>query len=391
MFWRHNSWELARFDLMTDNSCLFDDQLNAMGDARHYFKHNTPLGLRAGGELAEFTLAYETWGTLNPEADNVVVIFTGLSPDAHACSSPQNPEPGWWEFMVGPGKPVDTNRWFVVCVNSLGNCKGSTGPSSINPATGDLYRLDFPELRIEDIATAGHLLLKHLGINTIEVLIGPSMGGMTALAYALQFGGVNHMVNISSAPSASPFAIGLRSLQREMIREDTRWNNGHYEDGDGPKTGMRLARKLGMITYRSAEEWHDRFKRDLIDPDKQGSDPFGPRFEIESYLQYHARKFIHGFDPNCYLYLSRALDQFDAKDHGFGTAETRARFQSALVVGVDSDILFPIYQQRQISTILVEEGTPVQFHALESIQGHDAFLVDAERFAPVVAGYMENL
>ncbi len=362
-----------------------------MADARQYFTFDQAFPLRRGGSLSEFTLAYETWGTLNPRKDNVVVIFTGLSPDAHACSSQENPEPGWWEFMVGPGKPVDTTRWFVVCINSLGSCKGSTGPATENPATGKRFRLEFPELSIEDIAGAGQKLVAHLGIEDIAVLIGPSMGGMTALAYSLQFGGVRNMINISSAASSSPYAIALRSLQREMIREDRQWNEGQYSDDDGPKTGMRLARKLGMITYRSAEEWHDRFKRDLIAPEKLGDDPFGPRFEIESYLQYHAKKFIDGFDPNCYLYLSRAMDLFDAKEHGFGSAESSARFESALVIGVDSDILFPIYQQRQICTIMTEERTPVQFHALESIQGHDAFLVDSERFAPVVARYMERL
>ncbi len=362
-----------------------------MADARQYFTHNEPFTLRRGGTLPQFTLAFETWGTLNDRADNAVVIFTGLSPDAHVCSSPENPQPGWWEFMVGDGKPVDTRHWFVVCINSLGSCKGSTGPASENPATGKRYRLDFPELSIEDIACAGQKLIAHLSIDEIAVLIGPSMGGMTALAYSLQFGNVRHMISISSAASASPYAIALRSLQREMIREDRQWSDGQYTDGDGPKTGMRLARKLGMITYRSAEEWHDRFKRDLIAPEKLGADPFGSRFEIESYLQYHAQKFIEAFDPNCYLYLSRAMDLFDAKDHGFGNAESSARFRSALVIGVESDILFPIYQQRQISTIMTEEGTSVEFRALESIQGHDAFLVDSERFSPVVASYLENL
>ncbi|MEM1090221.1 MAG: homoserine O-acetyltransferase [Pseudomonadota bacterium] len=362
-----------------------------MSDARQYFTYDKPFRFHRGGGLSQFTLAYETWGKLNSRGDNAVVICTGLSPDAHVCSSDENPSPGWWEFMVGPDKPVDTNRWFVLCINSLGSCKGSTGPASINPETGELYRLDFPKLSIEDIAAAAHELVRELDIPEIAVMIGPSMGGMTALAYSLQFGRVRHMINISSGISSTPFAIALRSLQREMIREDSEWENGNYGDGDGPKTGMRLARKLGMITYRSAEEWQDRFMRETIPLDEQGDDPFGPSFEIESYLQYHAQKFIHGFDPNCYLYLSRALDWFDAKDHGFGMADSIARFKSALVVGVGSDILFPIYQQRQIATIMTEERTPVQFRALESVQGHDSFLVDAERFAPVVASYLEHL
>ncbi|MEM9532304.1 MAG: homoserine O-acetyltransferase [Pseudomonadota bacterium] len=362
-----------------------------MGDARHYFHHKQEFATRRGDTLSEFTLAYETWGELNSARDNAVVIFTGLSPSAHAGSSPADPSPGWWEFMVGPGKPIDTRRWFVVCINSLGSCKGSTGPASTDPGTGKRYRLTFPALSIEDIAASGHLLVKHLQIDEVAVLVGPSMGGMTALAYALQFGRVRHMINVSSAASSSPFAIALRSLQREMIREDRHFQEGGYADGEGPKTGMRLARKLGMMTYRSAEEWHDRFKRDLIDPADRGDDPFGPSFAIESYLEYHAQKFIDGFDPNCYLYLSRAMDWFDAKEHCFGTAESRARFKSALVIGVHSDILFPIYQQRQIATIMTEEGTPVVFHALESIQGHDSFLVDTERFAPLVARYLENL
>src|SRR5690606_12236419 len=207
-------------------------------------------------------LAYETWGTLSAARDNAVLILTGLSPSAHAASSELDPEPGWWEEMVGPGKPIDTTRWFVICVNTLGSCKGSSGPASINPDTGEAYRLDFPELSLEDAANASHQLVQGLGIERLACLVGNSMGGMTALAYlVLHPGSARAHISISTAPQAQPFAIAIRSLQREAIRLDPNWNGGHYDEERYPEAGMSIARKLGVITYRSAMEWVGRFAR----------------------------------------------------------------------------------------------------------------------------------
>ena len=353
----------------------------------------SPFPMKRGGALHDARVAYETWGTLNAARDNAVLIVTGLSPDAHAAANAGNPEPGWWEAMLGPGKAIDTDRWFVVCVNSLGSCKGSTGPASINPATGTLYRLDFPELSVEDGANAAYEVVRGLGIERLACLIGNSMGGMTALAYLLLHPGSAHShVNISGSARALPFSIAIRSLQREAIRLDPAWNDGQYDDATYPESGMRMARKLGVITYRSALEWDGRFGRVRLDSDRRDDeDPFGLEFEVESYLEGHARRFVRRFDPNCYLYLSRSMDWFDMAEYGRDVADGLARIHvdTALAIGVETDILFPLQQQQQIADGLRAGGARADFLPLPSPQGHDAFLVDIERFGPAVRGFLD--
>ena len=355
----------------------------------------SPFPMKRGGALHDARVAYETWGTLNAARDNAVLIVTGLSPDAHAAANEGNAEPGWWDAMVGPGKPIDSNRWFVVCVNSLGSCKGSTGPASINPATGALYRLDFPELSIEDGANAAFEVVRGLGIERLACLIGNSMGGMTALAYLLLHpGAVRTHINISGSARALPFSIAIRSLQREAIRLDPMWNHGAYDDAGYPEAGMRMARKLGVITYRSALEWDGRFGRVRLDSDRRDDeDPFGLEFEVESYLEGHARRFVRRFDPNCYLYLSRSMDWFDMAEYGKDVADGLATIHvdKALAIGVETDILFPLQQQQQIADGLRAGGAQAEFLPLPSPQGHDAFLVDIERFGPAVRGFLDTL
>jgi homoserine O-acetyltransferase/O-succinyltransferase len=342
------------------------------------------------GRLKQAEIAYETWGQQNRNRDNGVLIFTGLSPSAHVASSPEDPSAGWWEDMVGPDKPIDTNRYFVICVNSLGSCFGSTGPASIDPETGDRYRLQFPVLCIEDIARGGMEVVRSLGIASLYATVGASMGGMTALAFCLLYPGlVRGLVSISSAARSMPFAIALRSLQREMMRKDPAWAGGHYAPNAGPITGMRLARKLGMITYRSATEWAQRFGRERATDEGYHDDPFGIDFEVEAYLEAHANKFVGAFDANCYLYLSRAMDLFDAADHG-GTVDKalqRVQLDRALVIGVQTDFLFPLSQQRELAEGLQQVVPEVDFRSLASIQGHDSFLVDMDRFRPAVASF----
>jgi homoserine O-acetyltransferase len=273
--------------------------------------------MKRGGALHGARLAYETWGELNAARDNAIFILTGLSPSAHVASNAGDPSPGWWEEMVGSGKAIDTERWFVVCANSLGSCKGSTGPASIDPATGKEYRLTFPELTLEDVANASYELVRGLGIERLACLIGNSMGGMSALGYLVHHpGSVGAHISISTAPQAQPFAIAIRSLQREAIRLDPNWNGGDYDDARYPEAGMSIARKLGVITYRSAMEWVGRFARIRLDDEKRpDDDPFGVEFQVESYLANHARRFVRNFDPNCYLYLSRASDWFDIAEY----------------------------------------------------------------------------
>lgn len=364
-----------------------------MSGARRTFRIPECFEMRRGGVLERPVIAYETWGRLNEARDNAVLIFTGLSPSAHASSSPEDTAPGWWEQIVGPSRSIDTRRFFVVCVNSLGSCFGSTGPASDDPATGRRYRLDFPVLTLEDVATAGQRLLEHLGITTLHTLVGPSMGGMTALAHSVLFPGVaRRLLLISCGARSLPFAIALRSLQREMIRRDPAWDGGQYDPAAGPITGMRLARKLGMITYRSATEWEQRFGRERIPEEHQAGDCFGADFEIEAYLEAHAQKFIGQFDPNCYLYLSRASDLFDLAEHG-GSVEAalkRVRVERALVIGVPTDFLFPVHQQRELAAGLRAAVPDVQLEELPSIQGHDSFLVDMDRFRPAIQGFFDG-
>lgn len=343
-----------------------------------------------GGVLEQTTIAFETWGTLNSDRSNAILLFTGLSPSAHAASSKADPQPGWWEFMIGHGLPIDTSRYFLICINSLGSCYGSTGPTATNPTTNEPYRCGFPALAVEDIATAGTALLDRLSIDTLYAVAGASLGGMSSLAFAVLFPDrYRRLISMCAATKASPFAIAIRSLQREVIRNDPDWLGGNYPPYHEPVEGMRLARKLGLISYRSASEWSLRFARDRVE---EGADhgPFAIEFQIESYLEGNAKRFVGTFDANSYLYLSRAMDWFDLGDHkekliGLSQQSDNKR---ALIVGVETDLLFPLEQQREMAELLHDIGMRVSFEALPSLQGHDAFLVDKARFAPVVERFL---
>lgn len=363
---------------------------------RHITLGNLPadgMHLWRGERLPEVTLAYESWGELNPAADNAIIIFTGLSPSAHAASSAEDPSPGWWEYMVGPGKAIDTERFFVVCANSLGGCYGSTGPGSLNPNTGEAYGADFPDVTVEDIASSGYYLMRELGVEKIHAAAGSSMGGMSAIAYAMQYpGAIKYLISISAATQALPLTIALRSLQREIIRSDPDWNNGHYSDAHRPLSGMSLARKLGLVSYRAADEWNSKFDRSRLPPEKLSGKRFEREFEIENYLEYNARKFIHSFDPNSYLYLSRAMDWFDIAEHGESISDGMSKIdvEKALVVGVTTDILFPARQQREIADAMRATGTDVDYIEIDSVNGHDAFLIDDEHFSPGVKNFLDG-
>ena len=363
-----------------------------MSSARQFITVEGEFPMQRGGTLLTPTIAYETWGELSKQKDNAVLIFTGLSPSAHAASSPGDPAPGWWEEIVGPGRAVDTQRFFVICVNSLGSCFGSTGPASTNPETGEIYRCAFPVLSLEDVARGGLEVIRHLGVERLYATIGPSMGGMSALAFEILFPGLSEgLLLISSATRALPFATALRSLQREMIRRDPNWVDGNYTSDALPVAGMRLARKLGMITYRSAEEWNERLGRDRSTEQGETGNPFASSFEIEAYLEHHANKFTGQFDPNCYLYLSQASDLFDVADHGTSAETGIEKIQTprAMVIGVATDILYPLHQQQELAKQFEGLGRKTEFVELPSIQGHDSFLVDMDNFCPVIARFFE--
>jgi len=368
----------------------------SIGPATRFAKLPDPFPFWRGGELRGGQVAFETWGELNPARDNAILLFTGLSPSAHAASTAADPTPGWWEKMVGPGKAIDTDRYFVVCVNSLGSCFGSSGPASIDPATGLAYRLDFPDLSIEDIARGGYETIRSLGIENLSAVIGASLGGMAVLAFAAQFTGVaRRVISISGSPAAMPFAIALRSTQRDAILTDPDWREGQYSGDVRPVTGMRLARKLGTLTYRSAAEWKHRFGRrpasdrryETLSP---GRAHFPAEFAVQDYLNAQADKFVSVFDPNCYLYLSRAIDRFDLSAHGGSPAAAlrKAAAERALVIGVESDILFTINEQNALADAFEEAGTETEFVRLASLEGHDAFLVDIEPFSAAIGRFL---
>ena len=357
------------------------------------------MKMKRGGSLSNPVLAYETWGKLSKSKDNVIVILTGLSASSHVASSSSDSNPGWWEGIVGPDKAIDTNKFYIICVNSLGSCFGSTGPASINQITGEPFRLTFPELTIDDMATATKFLLDKLGIKQINTLVGPSMGGMHALALIIQNNKfVKNFIAISTAFQSLPYAIAIRSLQREVIRKDPLWKNGYYTPDSPPLNGVRIARKLGMISYRSANEWAQRFGRkksskNNITQNTFGIENTGFEFEIESYLEHLAVKFQNVFDANCYLYLSRSIDWFDIIDYGSSSEEVLGKtgLESALILGVESDILFPIYQQKELAEYLSADSTKVTYKSLNCIQGHDSFLVDIETFSREISCYLENI
>jgi homoserine O-acetyltransferase len=357
-----------------------------MSSATLFLHIDDPLTFVKGGQLPSYTLAYETWGQLNAEKSNAVLILTGLSPNAHAASSEADPSAGWWEPMLGPGKPIDTDRFHVISLNSLGSCKGSTGPASENPKTGKPYRLDFPDLSVEDIAATANQLVRHLGIEQLCMIVGPSMGGMSALSYLQQDPqGSRHLLVISSSPNSEPYSIAIRSLQRELIVSDPAWNGGDYDDENWPIKGMRMARKLGMLSYRSAAEWRTRFGRNL--QDYYPSELFGMNYEVESYLEAAARRFVRSFDPCSYLYLSRSMDWFNVADGypDLKSALAGIELKSACVIGVETDILFPVHQQKEIADALSANAVDTCYTHLESLMGHDAFLVDYEHFNPLIA------
>jgi homoserine O-acetyltransferase/O-succinyltransferase len=351
-----------------------------------------PFALYRGGSLQGAQIAFESWGTLNQARDNAILLFTGLSPSAHAAATEQDPSPGWWQRLIGPNLAFDTSRYYIVCVNSLGSCFGSTGPASIDPATGQRYGVSFPELAVEDIAAAGYAAMRGLGVEQLAAVVGASLGGMSVIAFATQFpAAARRLISISGSPAASPFAIALRSVQREAILRDPDWQGGHYSPEHPPRSGMRLARKLGTITYRSAAELLQRFGREPLGGNARQVSQFAPHFAVEGYLESQAERFVHIFDPNCYLYLSSAMDRFDLAEHGgsFAAALRAVRSESVLVIGVESDMLFQIQEQAAIAQAFEQNAIPTRFVRMPSLEGHDSFLIDIPRFGSELRSFLD--
>ncbi|KAF9737807.1 homoserine O-acetyltransferase [Paraphaeosphaeria minitans] len=282
------------------------------------FHSREPILLDWGGILPEFNVAYETWGTLNKDRSNAVLLHTGLSASSHAHSTEVNPQPGWWENFIGPGKPLDTDKYFVICTNVIGGCFGSTGPSSIDPANGERYATRFPVLTMEDMVRSQFRLLDSLNIDKLYASVGSSMGGMLSLASGAIFPDrVGRIVSISAAARSHPYSIAMRHTQRQVVvvlMMDPYWNRGFYYDGVPPHSGMKLAREIATVTYRSGPEWEQRFGRRRADPSRPPA--LCPDFLIETYLDHAGEKWCLSYDPNSLLYVSKAMDLFDlGQDH----------------------------------------------------------------------------
>ena len=359
--------------------------IQSVAGARGVYHDAGGLTLRHGARLSELSMAFETWGRLNQSRSNAILVLGGLSPDAHARSSEHNTNKGWWENMIGPGLALDTEEFFVICVNNLGSCFGSTGPSSVDPGTGAPYGPDFPIIAMEDLARAAQKVVLSFGIERLHGLVGTSMGGLVALAYGLVCpNSVERISLISSGPRCQAHAIAVHALQRQAICSDPKWNGGRYARDDGPLTGLKLARKIGMTSYRSADELERRFANQRVDLGTQRQ--WGFDFQIESYLEGSTRRFVERFDANSYLYLSRAMDYFDAAEHGetLTHALRKVDAQAVQVIGVETDSLFPLAQQNALAEAFEDAELPVQFVALDSEKGHDAFLTETALFTPVL-------
>jgi len=353
------------------------------------------LHLAGGGVLPELEVAYETYGALAPQKDNVVFICTALTGDAHAAGYHTEPgqDRGWWDAMIGPGRGIDTRYYFVVCANILGGCKGTTGPASIDPATGKPYGSRFPGIQVADIVDVHCLLLAHLGIGKLAALIGGSFGGMQVLEWLVRYPGMAaHAVCIATAACLSAQALAFDSLARNMITEDPGWQDGdYYGAGGGPAKGLAHARQLGHITYLSQEIMMSKFGRERQDAIPEDlSIARIPEFQVASYLAYQGQKFVHRFDANSYLRVMAAMDEFDLKARCAGGLEAAlaAVSTNVLVVAVTSDWLFPPAQSKEIAHALLRAGKTVSYCQLDAPYGHDAFLVDIDDLVAAVRAFL---
>jgi homoserine O-acetyltransferase len=349
-----------------------------------------PLTLASGRTLAPVEIAYETYGRPNRDRSNAILICHALSGDHHAAGyySPHDKRTGWWDAAIGPGKAFDTSKYWVICSNIIGGCKGSSGPLSINPQTGRSYGLDFPVVTIGDMVTAQKHLIDHLGIKKLYGVAGGSMGGFQVLEWALRYPETVHSaICIASAARLSAQAIAFNTVARSAITRDPEWQQGVYQD-KGPEKGLATARMLGHITYLSEVLLDKKFGRRLQSADRLSYD-FSTEFAVESYLNYQGSAFTERFDANSYLYITKAMDYFDIS-HAYGPlkqafAGTSARF---LFISYSTDWLFPTTQSREIVRALLSNGKPVSFVEIDSPYGHDAFLVDEARLTPIINGFL---
>lgn len=349
------------------------------------------LVLESGERLGPVTLAYETYGKLDNDGANAILVFHALSGDAHAAGYHEGDErPGWWDNMIGPGKAFDTDKYFVICSNVIGGCKGSTGPGSENPVTGRPYGLDFPIITVGDMVNAQARLIDHLGIEKLLCVTGGSMGGMQALQWAVSFPErVRSSIAVATTARHSPQQIAFNEVGRQAIMADPSWNAGDYYSGTPPTRGLSVARMVGHITYMSDESMAGKFGRRFGEREKGAK--FAPDFEVEGYLQYRGDNFVKRFDANSYLYITKALDYFDL-DNGKGLENVlrgvRTKF---LVIAFKSDWLYPAYQSREIVKACKLAGVDATYCELNSSYGHDAFLLETAEQEYLVKHFIANV
>lgn len=347
--------------------------------------------LDSGRILAPITLVYETYGTLNSAASNAILVEHAWTGNAHLAGklSADDPKPGWWDTIVGPGKLLDTDRYFVICSNVIGSCYGSTGPASINPKTGKRYNLSFPVVTVRDMVRAQKLLIDALGIRQLLCVMGGSMGGMQALEWATQYpDSIASAIVLAATPRPSPQAIALNAVARWAIFNDPTWRKGDYKHN--PKDGLALARGIGHITFLSDESMNAKFGRRFSAKDGQ-FDFFG-QFEVERYLNYNGYSFVDRFDANSFLYLAKALDLYDVAWGCESMAEAFSAVRAPLqFFAFSSDWLYPPYQTEEMVTCLNGLGKAAEYHMIESAYGHDAFLLEHETFTPLVRNFLDEL
>jgi homoserine O-acetyltransferase len=342
------------------------------------------------------TLAYETYGRLNAERSNAILVLHALSGGAHAAGYHEREGhlPGWWDDCIGPGKALDTNRFFVICSNVLGSCYGSTGPSSPDPSTGRPYGLRFPVVTIGDMVRAQERLIDHLGIERLLAVVGGSMGGMQALEWAAHHPErVVACIPIATTARHSPMLIAFSEVGRQAIYADPAWNHGDYYDRpQKPDAGLAVARMIGHITYLSEQSMHEKFGRRLQARERYGYD-FQTEFQVESYLKYNGHKFTRRFDANSYLYITKAMDYFDlAAPHGsLAAAFARSAHIKFLVVSFTSDWLYPSYHSKELVRALTAVGADVTYVDIQSTWGHDAFLLEVDTMTRLLRSFLDRL
>lgn len=359
-----------------------------------YHKFRLDGRLEGGEELGEVTLAYETYGKLNEKRNNAVLILHALSGDAHAAGRhhPNDPRSGWWDSMIGPGKPFDTDKYFVVCSNVLGGCRGSSGPNSINPATGRQYGISFPFVTIKDMVRAQRELVRHLGIQKLLAVAGGSMGGMEALQWAVDYPeSVELAIPIATACRSSAQAIAFNEIERRAIVSDPAWNRGDYYRTGQPENGLALARMIGHITYLNEKVFEEKFGRRLSNHGSLYNYAFYPEFEVENYLYHKGDSFVKRFDANSYLYITKAIDYFDIA-RGKGSVEEAFKGVTSrfLVISFTSDWLYPPEESERLVSALRANGIGVDYRNIKTDSGHDSFLLENEEYGNLLRDFLEK-